>query len=221
MPSVGNGNSNRNNDRDGLIARGGKVDRETLYALYEQQADDDETPISATFKLSRDLNKRLDRYLVDRIPFLSRTSLQRLIKEDGVTVNGRIGKPATRLRAGDEIVAVLPPPPSAEIPAEEIPLDVLYEDDDLIVINKVDDIIVHPARGRPPAGPAHQRRRGLCQDGHGALAARPSVREPPRREAIPRRRPWPDGDARRRDRRPPGQAPDRQGEVRRALGRHG
>ncbi|MHC4218966.1 MAG: RluA family pseudouridine synthase [Planctomycetota bacterium] len=147
MPSVNDGKSNSSDDRDGLIARGGKVDRETLYALYEQQADDDETPISATFRLARDLNKRLDRYLVDRIPFLSRTSLQRLIKEEAVTVNGRVGKPATRLRAGDEVVAVLPPPPSAEIPAEEIPLDVLYEDAELIIINKADDIIVHPARG--------------------------------------------------------------------------
>jgi 23S rRNA pseudouridine1911/1915/1917 synthase len=137
----------RDEDRDRLIAPGGKVDRETLYALYEQQDDDDETPISVTFTLSRDLNKRLDRYLVDRIPFLSRTSLQRLVREEAVTVNGRPGKPATRLRAGDEVTAVLPPPPSAEIPAEDIPLDVLYEDDDLIVVNKADDIIVHPARG--------------------------------------------------------------------------
>ncbi|MHC4708961.1 MAG: RluA family pseudouridine synthase [Planctomycetota bacterium] len=147
MPSVDNGNSNRNHDRDDLITRGGQVDRETLFALYERQTDDDETPISVTFKLSRDLNKRLDRYLVDRIPFLSRTSLQRLIKEEGVTVNGRTPKPATRLRVGDEIVAVLPPPPSTEIPAEEIPLEVLYEDGDLIIVNKADDIIVHPARG--------------------------------------------------------------------------
>ncbi|MHC4100703.1 MAG: hypothetical protein ACYSW1_07515, partial [Planctomycetota bacterium] len=77
MPSVDNGISNRRDDRDDLIAPGGKVDRETLFALYERQTDDDETPISVTFKLSRDLNKRLDRYLVDRIPFLSRTSLQR------------------------------------------------------------------------------------------------------------------------------------------------
>ncbi|MHC4764009.1 MAG: RluA family pseudouridine synthase [Planctomycetota bacterium] len=138
--------ADNSNDMD-LIAPGGKVDRETLYAHYERQTDDDETPISVTFKLSRDLNKRLDRYLVDRVPFLSRTSLQRLIRERAVTVNGRTPKPATRLRAGDEVIAVLPPPPSAEIPAEEIPLDVLFEDDDLIVINKADDIIVHPARG--------------------------------------------------------------------------
>ena len=135
---------------DDLISPGGKVDQQALFDLYdrvESRAGDDEAPIAIRFKLARDLEKRLDRYLVDRIPFLSRTSLQRLIREKAVTVNGRVPKPSTRLRVGDEIVAVLPPPPSTEIPAENIPLDILYEDDDIIVINKRDDIIVHPARG--------------------------------------------------------------------------
>ena len=134
-------------DRPELIAPGGKVDREKLFALYEAELGDDESPICVRFKLSRDLNKRVDRYLVDRIPFLSRTSLQHIIKEQAVTVNGRSPKPSTRLHAGDEVVVVLPPPPSTEIPAEDIPLDVLYEDDALIVIDKRADIIVHPARG--------------------------------------------------------------------------
>lgn len=129
-----------------LLAPGGKVDQQALYDLYEQ-SEDDEQPATVRFQLSRDLNKRLDRYLVDRIPFLSRTSLQRLIREEAVTVNGRIPKASTRLRQGDLVVAVLPPPPSKEIPAEDIPLDVLYEDDHIIVLNKHDDIIVHPARG--------------------------------------------------------------------------
>ena len=134
-------------DRPELIAPGGKVDREKLFALYEAELGDDESPICVRFKLSRDLNKRVDRYLVDRIPFLSRTSLQHIIKEQAVTVNGRSPKPSTRLHAGDEVVVVLPPPPSTQIPAEDIPLNVLYEDDALIVIDKRDDIIVHPARG--------------------------------------------------------------------------
>jgi 23S rRNA pseudouridine1911/1915/1917 synthase len=131
-----------------LIAAGGKVDRERLFALYEQSdIGDDEAPVTVRFELTRDLNKRLDRYLVDRIPFLSRTSLQRLIREEAVTVNARTPKASTRLRLGDVVTVVLPPPPSTEIPPEDIPLDVLYEDDELIVINKRDDIIVHPARG--------------------------------------------------------------------------
>lgn len=137
-------------DVDALFNGGGKVDPDRLFNLYEryqQREGDDESPVTVRFKLGRDLNKRLDRYLVDRIPFLSRTSLQRLIRERSVTVNGRVPKPSTKLRLGDEILAVLPPPPSSEIPAEDIPLDILHEDDDLIVINKRADIIVHPARG--------------------------------------------------------------------------
>lgn len=133
-----------------LIDPGGKVDRDQLFKVYEQAeeaAGDDETPVSVRFQLLRDLDKRLDKYLVDRIPFLSRTSLQNLIREKAVTVNGRVPKPSTKLHKGDVVVAVLPPPPSDEITAEDIPLEILYEDDDLIVIDKADDIIVHPARG--------------------------------------------------------------------------
>jgi len=126
---------------------GGKVDREALFDLYQRTEGDDDRQVAVHFTMSRDLNKRLDRYLVDRIPFLSRTSLQKLIREEAVTVNGRLPKSSTRLRLGDEIDVILPPPPSKAIPAEEIPLDILHEDDDLIVINKPDDIIVHPARG--------------------------------------------------------------------------
>ena len=131
---------------DELLDAGGKVDRDALYRLYEGSSDDD-TPIRVRFELARDLNKRLDRYLVDRVPFLSRTSLQRLIREEAVTVNGRTPKASTKLRRGDVVIATLPPPPSKGIPAEDIPLDIVFEDDELIVINKADDIIVHPARG--------------------------------------------------------------------------
>ncbi|MCA9286248.1 MAG: RluA family pseudouridine synthase [Phycisphaerales bacterium] len=134
----------------GLIAPGGKVDRDALYDLYarqEESGEGDDRAVSVTFRLARDLAKRLDRYLVDRIPFLSRTALQRLIDEGGVTVNGRAPKASTRLRLGDVVTAVIPPPPSNEIPAEPIPLDVLFEDGDLIVLNKQADLIVHPARG--------------------------------------------------------------------------
>ena len=128
-----------------LLGPGGKVDREALYRLHEAREDDD-APVRVRFELARDLQKRLDRYLVDRIPFMSRTALQRLIEEAAVTVNGRVPKASTKLRLGDRVEAILPPPPSNEIPPEDIPLRVLYEDEDLIVLNKQPDIIVHPAR---------------------------------------------------------------------------
>lgn len=125
---------------------GGGPAAEELLELYTRQDADDETPVTVSFTLPRDLDKRLDRYLVDRVPFLSRTSLQRLIRENAVTVNGRVPKPSTRLRRGDVVVAMLPPPPSHEIGADDIPLDVLFEDDHLIVVNKQAGLIVHPAR---------------------------------------------------------------------------
>lgn len=109
-------------------------------------AEDEDGARTVQFELTRDLKKRLDKYLQDRVPFMSRTQLQRLIKEEGVTVNGRLPKASTVLRLGDVVTVVLPPPPSTEIPAENIPLLVLHEDADLIVLNKQPDFIVHPAR---------------------------------------------------------------------------
>ena len=129
-----------------LLDGGGNIDMDALFRAYEDQGDDD-APVEITFELQRNHNKRLDAYLAGRIPFLSRTSLQRLISEKVVWVNGRNPKASTRLKSGDCVRVILPPPPSTDIPAEEIPLHIIYEDHDLIVINKQDDIIVHPARG--------------------------------------------------------------------------
>ena len=109
-------------------------------------ADDDDTPTRVRFVLQRDIHKRLDKYLTDRITFMSRNQLQRLIDEQAVTINGRVAKASVVVRAGDVVEAVLPPPPATEIQPENIPLDVLYEDDDIIVLNKQADFIVHPAR---------------------------------------------------------------------------
>jgi 23S rRNA pseudouridine1911/1915/1917 synthase len=130
-----------------LLGAGGAVDRDALFALYElNAAKDDESPVTVEFELLKDLDKRLDRYMVDRVPFLSRTQIQRLIDEEAITVNGRIPKSSTKLRKGDRIVATLPPPPSGAIQPEDIPLDVLFEDDSVIVVNKPAGLIVHPAR---------------------------------------------------------------------------
>ena len=117
-----------------------------LHELYESLTDDDGA-IVVDFTLSRDLNKRLDRYLVDRIPFLSRTSLQRLIAEQAVSVNGRAPKASTKLRRGDVVSVAIPPPPSSVLPADEMDLNIMFEDKDLLILNKHDDVIVHPARG--------------------------------------------------------------------------
>lgn len=135
---------------NGFVLPGGRVDgeamRKALEAAAEAGIEDDGELRRVTFSLRRDLQKRLDKYLTDRITFMSRTQLQRLIDEGGVLVNQRIPKASTVLRIHDVVEVVVPPPPSTEIIPENIPLDVIYEDESLVVINKGPDIIVHPAR---------------------------------------------------------------------------
>jgi 23S rRNA pseudouridine1911/1915/1917 synthase len=91
--------------------------------------------------------RRLDKYLHGRFSNFSRVMLQNIIKHGAVKVNGKIAKPSFKLNPGDKIELILPEPPSKEIPPENIPLDIIYEDSDLIVLNKPPDMIVHPARG--------------------------------------------------------------------------
>src|SRR5688500_17102387 len=132
----------------GLILPGGKVDAEALRRAVGEAPDeeDDRALRRVTFTLNRDLRKRLDKYLTDRIGFMSRSQLQRVIAEGGVLVNGRTPKASTSLRRGDVVEVEVPPPPPKNIQPEDIPLDVLFEDEHLIVLNKSPDIIVHPAR---------------------------------------------------------------------------
>jgi len=92
-------------------------------------------------------NRRIDKYLHHRFPDFSRTIIQRLIEEGAVTVNGKPPKSSYHLHLEDQVNIILPPPPTNEIPPEPIPLDILYEDDDMMVLNKPSNLIVHPARG--------------------------------------------------------------------------
>lgn len=132
----------------GLILPGGKVDPEAIQRAIDAAgaADDDTELRRVVFSLRRDLKSRLDKYLTSRITFMSRNQLQKLIDDGGVTVNGRQPKSSTVLRANDIIEVVVPPPPTGVIRAEEIEIDILYEDDHILVLNKRPDIIVHPAR---------------------------------------------------------------------------
>lgn len=91
--------------------------------------------------------RRIDKYLHGRFRNLSRHFLQNAIKAGAVKVNGQPVKPSFKLSHRDVIEFVLPEPEKKEIEPEDIPLDVLYEDDDLIILNKPPDLIVHPARG--------------------------------------------------------------------------
>ncbi len=99
------------------------------------------------FRIRRDLRKRLDVYLRDRLPHHSRTMLQKLIKAGAIQVNGRVAKAGAVLRSGDRVELALPPVVERAMLPEDIPLEIIYEDEALIAINKQADLLVHPARG--------------------------------------------------------------------------
>jgi 23S rRNA pseudouridine1911/1915/1917 synthase len=91
---------------------------------------------------------RLDRVLAARIADTSRSRLKALILDGRVTIGGAtVRDPGYRVRSGDTILLALPPPEDAEVAPEAIPLDVVYEDDELIVIDKPKGLVVHPAAG--------------------------------------------------------------------------
>jgi 23S rRNA pseudouridine1911/1915/1917 synthase len=90
---------------------------------------------------------RLDSFLASRIEAISRTRLQRAIEDGDVLVNNRIVKASYRLRAADQIEIDLPEPGPVEILAEPIPLKIVYEDSDLVVVDKPAGIVVHPGAG--------------------------------------------------------------------------
>jgi 23S rRNA pseudouridine1911/1915/1917 synthase len=91
--------------------------------------------------------RRVDKYLHGRFSNFSRVMLQEIIKGGGVKVNGKVVKPSFKISPADIIELTLPELPGKEILAQDIPLNIIYEDDDIIVLNKQPDMIVHPARG--------------------------------------------------------------------------
>jgi len=91
--------------------------------------------------------ERLDTYLRGKFPAVSRGAIQRLIEEGEIRVNGRTVKPTHAPRAGEQVEVHWPEARSAEAQPEAMPLDVLYEDEALVVLNKPPGLVVHPAAG--------------------------------------------------------------------------
>lgn len=91
--------------------------------------------------------ERIDKFLSDLSDGYSRSFLQKLIKENNIKVNGKPVKASYRLVFGDRVEVILPEPETPDIAAENIPLDILYEDEHIIVINKPKQMVVHPAPG--------------------------------------------------------------------------
>lgn len=93
--------------------------------------------------------ERLDAFVARRCPELSRSHARRLIDAGLVTVGGRARKASERLSDGDEVTVVVPPPEEMMLEPEEVPLAVIYQDNDIIVVNKPAGMPVHPAPGHP------------------------------------------------------------------------
>ena len=96
-----------------------------------------------------DQTGRIDKVLTILEPEITRSQLKNLINDGHVTVNGQPVKPKYKVQAGDKISLVKPEPQSLELTPENIPLDIVYEDDDVIVVNKPQGMVVHPAPGHP------------------------------------------------------------------------
>ena len=101
-------------------------------------------------KIVADLeNMRLDAYISSKKTNLSRTNVQRLIEEGNILVNGQKKKISYKVQIGDNIEINIPEAKETSIKAENIPVEVVYEDNDIIVVNKPKGMVVHPANGNP------------------------------------------------------------------------
>ena len=94
-------------------------------------------------------NERLDSYISKSNLDLSRSKVQKLIKENRVFVNGKNEKESYKIKVNDNITIQIEEPKSSKLEAQDIPLDIIYEDNDIIVINKPKGMVVHPGNGNP------------------------------------------------------------------------
>ncbi len=92
---------------------------------------------------------RLDAYISKQMQDLSRSMIQKLLEGNKINVNGRSEKPAYKVQNGDIIEINIEEPKEVKIEAQDIPLDIIYEDEDILVVNKQKGLVVHPANGNP------------------------------------------------------------------------
>ena len=92
-------------------------------------------------------NIRIDKFITENADNLTRSAVQKLIEDNNITVNGTFPSKNLKLKFGDEIIVNIPEPEPCEAMPENIPLDIVFEDDDLLVVNKPRDMVVHPATG--------------------------------------------------------------------------
>ncbi len=91
--------------------------------------------------------KRVDKFIADSAETLTRSAVQRIIEEGSVKINGNVAQKNSTVKEGDRVTVVIAEPKELEVVPQNIPLDVRYEDDDLLVVNKPKGMVVHPAAG--------------------------------------------------------------------------
>ena len=96
------------------------------------------------FQSEENAGERIDKFLTEKVPELSRSYIQKLIKEKNVKVNSTVIKSNYKVAKGDQIQITIPDLTEPDILPENIPLDILYEDDDILVVNKPKGMVVHP-----------------------------------------------------------------------------
>ena len=94
-------------------------------------------------------NGRIDKYLTEQLETMSRSKVQLLIADGFVLVNDESTKANYKIEAGDKIVVFVPEPETVDIEAEDLPIEIIYEDEDIVVINKAQGMVVHPGAGHP------------------------------------------------------------------------
>lgn len=92
---------------------------------------------------------RIDKYLTEQLEDMSRSKIQKLISEGQVLVNGEIIKSNYKIETGDDIEVSVPEPETIDMEAENIPIEIIYEDSDIAIINKEQGMVVHPGAGHP------------------------------------------------------------------------
>lgn len=93
--------------------------------------------------------ERLDKVISDELEELSRSSVQKLLSEGAVTLNGKTAVKSVKVKAGDDITVIIPDPVELKAVPQDIPVEIVYEDDELLVVNKPKGMVVHPAPGNP------------------------------------------------------------------------
>jgi len=109
----------------------------------------DKIATSFTYKIDEDIKIRIDNYLSQQLDMLSRSKITKLIKSENISVNGKPVKPSYKLETGDVVEVYIPEEKPREIVSQPMDLDIIYEDEYFIAVNKQKNLSVHPGAGTP------------------------------------------------------------------------